>query len=84
MVEWSSCSWLAEQGVRGLIASLATSISEIGYLPLQINYMTERLKQCKILKKKTQPNAIRMKCSFADCNQGETGLSFYVSTGGVM
>ena len=41
VVEWSS-SWLAKQGVRGLIPGLATWISEIWYLLLPSD-MTEML-----------------------------------------
>ena len=42
MVEWSN-SWLAEQGVQSSNPSLATLISEIGYLLLSSQNMTERL-----------------------------------------
>ena len=53
--EWlSSC--LAEQGVRGSIPGLATSISEIGYLLLLSRDVTERLLKRHKFLKTTQPN----------------------------
>ena len=52
VAEWLS-SWLAEQEVRGLILSLATLISEIGYLLLPSRHMAEI--PLKRLKSSIQP-----------------------------